>query len=177
MPSTLIWRIITDAHEGAKARAPADASRRAVGRRFAGHWQDDYRGRRSDRDQPADAEHDCQWSRPGDARRGGVARLGNGPGLWLRLQADWDAEHIDPAIRAKVERIRTLEALNGVRECYLRMLDMAQENMVAGLDLARELGSVKTPMEFVEVWNAGTREAYGTFSEQTKELSELAQKV
>src|SRR6266536_5926376 len=103
--------------------------------------------------------------------------LGNGPGLWLRLQADWDAEHIDPAIRAKVERIRTLEALNGVRECYLRMLDMAQENMVAGLDLARELGSVKTPMEFVEVWNAGTREAYGTFSEQTKELSELAQKV
>ncbi len=32
---------ITDAHEGAKARAPADASRRAVGRRFAGHWQDD----------------------------------------------------------------------------------------------------------------------------------------
>src|SRR6266536_1440456 len=83
MPSTLIWRIITDAHEGAKARAPADASRRAVGRRFAGHWQDDYRGRRSDRDQPADAEHDCQWSRPGDARRGGVARQGARQWPWL----------------------------------------------------------------------------------------------
>jgi len=30
-------------------------------------------------------------------------------------------------------------------------------------------------MEFVEVWNAGAREAFGTFSEQTKELTELAQ--
>ncbi len=32
-------------------------------------------------------------------------------------------------------------------------------------------------MEFVEVWNAGAREAFGTFSEQTKELTELAQKA
>src|SRR6266496_4912919 len=43
------------------------------------------RGRRSDRDQPADAEHDCQWSRPGDARRGGVAR--QGARQWPRLVA------------------------------------------------------------------------------------------
>ncbi len=70
-----------------------------------------------------------------------------------------------------------LTAVNGVRECYLRMLDIAQENTVAGLDFARELASVKTPMEFVEVWNAGAREAFGTFSEQTKELTELAQKA
>src|SRR6266700_4937278 len=34
--------------------------------------------------------------------------LGNGPGLWLRLQADWDAEHIDPAIRAKVRGKRRI---------------------------------------------------------------------
>jgi phasin len=68
-------------------------------------------------------------------------------------------------------------ALNGVRECYLRVLDMAQENTVAGFDLARELASVQTPSEFVEVWSARTRDRYETFSEQTKELSELAQKV
>jgi len=70
-----------------------------------------------------------------------------------------------------------LTAMNGARECYLRMLDMAQENTVAGLDFARELASVKTPMEFVEVCNARAREAYGTFSEQTKALSGLAQKA
>ena len=57
------------------------------------------------------------------------------------------------------------------------MLEMAQENTVASFDLARELASVQTPSELVEVWSARTREAYETFSEQTKELSALAQKV
>ncbi len=57
------------------------------------------------------------------------------------------------------------------------MLDMAHYNTVAGFDLARELASVQTPSEFVEVWNARAREAYDTFSEQTKELSDLVQKV
>src|SRR6266700_2458933 len=70
-----------------------------------------------------------------------------------------------------------LTAVNGARECYLRMLDMAQENTVAAFELARDLASVKAPMEFVEVCNARAREAYDTFSEQTKEMSELAQKV
>ncbi len=70
-----------------------------------------------------------------------------------------------------------LTAFNGVRECYLKMLDMAHENTVAGFGLARELASVQTPSELVEVWNAQARSAYDTFSEQTKELSELAQKV
>jgi hypothetical protein len=70
-----------------------------------------------------------------------------------------------------------LTAFNGARECYLKVLDMAHDNTVAGFDLARELASVQTPSEFVEVWNARTREAYDTFSEQTKELSDLMQKV
>jgi hypothetical protein len=68
-------------------------------------------------------------------------------------------------------------AFNGVREYYLKMLEMAQENTIAGFDLARELASVQTPSELVEVWNARTRNAYDTFSEQTKELSALGQKV
>ena len=70
-----------------------------------------------------------------------------------------------------------LTAVNGVRECYLRMLDMAHENTVASLSLARELARVQSPMEFVGVWNARARDAYDTFSDQTKELSKLAQKV
>ena len=68
-------------------------------------------------------------------------------------------------------------AMNGVRECYLKVLGMAQENTDAGFDLARELVSAQTPSEYVEVWSAWARSAYGTFSEQTKELSALAQKV
>jgi len=70
-----------------------------------------------------------------------------------------------------------LTAMNGARECYLKVLGMAQENTDAGFDLARELVSAQTPSEYVEVWSAWARSAYGTFSEQTKELSALAQKV
>ena len=70
-----------------------------------------------------------------------------------------------------------LTAVNGVRECYIKMLDMAQENTAAAFALARDLATVQTPSEFVEVCNARTREAYSAFSEQTKEMSELAQKV
>ena len=58
-----------------------------------------------------------------------------------------------------------------------RMLDMAQENTVAVFELARDLATVQTPSEFVEVCNARTRDSYSAFSEQTRELSELAQKV
>jgi hypothetical protein len=57
------------------------------------------------------------------------------------------------------------------------MLDMAHDNTVAGFHLARELISVQTPSEIVEIWNARAREAYDTFSEQTKALSDLAQKM
>ena len=70
-----------------------------------------------------------------------------------------------------------LTAFSDVRECYLKMLEMAQENTVASFDLARELVSVQTPSELLEVWSGRTREAYETFSEQTKELSALVQKV
>jgi hypothetical protein len=70
-----------------------------------------------------------------------------------------------------------LTAFNGARHCYLKMIDMAHDNTVASFDLARELASVQTPLEFAEIWNARTREAYDTFSEQTKELSDLMQKL
>ena len=70
-----------------------------------------------------------------------------------------------------------LTAFNGVREYYAKMLEMAQENTVAGFELARELASVQSPSELAEVWNARAREVYHTFSQQTKELADLAQKV
>jgi hypothetical protein len=57
------------------------------------------------------------------------------------------------------------------------MVDARLTRLWAFFDFARELASVQTPSEFVEVWNAWARDAYGTFSEQTKELSGLAQKV
>src|SRR6266700_3241214 len=55
-----------------------------------------------------------------------------------------------------------LTAVNGMRECYIRMLDMAQDNTVAAFELARDLATVQTPSEFVEVCNArGSRGVHG----------------
>ena len=59
---------------------------------------------------------------------------------------------------------------------FSALLGMAQENADAGFDLARELSSVQTPSEYIEVWSAWARSAYGTLSEQAKELSALAQR-
>lgn len=88
----------------------------------------------------------------------------------------------DKAGAAATEQTRRAEqsaltAFSDVRECYLKMLEMAQQNTAASFDLARELVSVQTPSELVEVWSGRSREAYETFSEQTKELSALVQKV
>src|SRR6266699_2169513 len=88
----------------------------------------------------------------------------------------------DKAGAASAEETRRVEqsaltAFNGVRECYLKMLEMAQENTVASFDLARELVSVQTPSELVEVGSGRPREAYEIFAEQTSELSALVQKV
>src|SRR5262245_47864454 len=79
------------------------------------------------------------------------------------------------AAAAETQRVEqsALTALTGVRQCYLKMLDIAHENTVAGFDFARELASVQSPSEIVEVWSARTRSAYETFSEQSKELSDL----
>src|SRR5262245_54719035 len=88
----------------------------------------------------------------------------------------------DKAATATAQGTRRVEqnaltAVNEARECYIRMLDMAQENTVAAFDLARDLATVQTPSEFVEICTIRTRDAYSAFSEQTKEMAELAQKV
>jgi len=88
----------------------------------------------------------------------------------------------DKAGAASAEQTRRAEqsaltAFSDVRECYLKMLEMAQENTVASFDLARELVSVQTPSELLEVWCGRTREADVSYSSPTKELSALVQKV
>lgn len=70
-----------------------------------------------------------------------------------------------------------LAAASGLAEYSRRALEMAQENTTAGLEFARELASVKKPLEFIHLWSARSREWSETFLEQTKELGELAQKA
>src|ERR1700731_663010 len=93
----------------------------------------------------------------------------------VQVKRTFDRAGAATAEEARRAEHSALTAFNGVREFYVKMLEMAQENTVSGFDLVRELASVQSPSELVEIWNARAREAYDTFSQQSKELSDLAQ--
>ena len=64
-----------------------------------------------------------------------------------------------------------------LREYNLKMIDMARANAEAAFELARQLASAKTPSEFIELWTSHARKQFETFSEQTKDLTTLGQKM
>ena len=68
-------------------------------------------------------------------------------------------------------------ASKGAADFNLHLLEIAQENMNAAFDFARQLTRVKSPSEFFELSAAHTRKQFETFTEQTKHLASLAQKV
>ena len=59
----------------------------------------------------------------------------------------------------------------------LHLLEMAQENMNAAFDFARQLTRVKSPSEFFELSTAHVRKQSETFTEQAKHLTALGQKA
>ena len=68
-------------------------------------------------------------------------------------------------------------ASKGAADFNLHLLEVAQENMNAAFDLARQLTRVKSPSEFFELSTAQARKQFETFSGQTQQLTALAQKV
>ena len=59
----------------------------------------------------------------------------------------------------------------------LHYLEIAQANMNAAFDFARQLTRVKSPSEFFELSAAHVRKQFSTFTEQATNLTTLAQKV
>ena len=68
-------------------------------------------------------------------------------------------------------------ASKGAADFNLQVLEIAQENMNAAFDFARHITRVKSPSEFFELSAAYTRKQFETFTEQTRHLTTLAQKV
>ena len=68
-------------------------------------------------------------------------------------------------------------ASKGAADFNLHLLEIAQENTNAAFDFARQLSGVKSPSEFFELSTAHTRKQFEAFTEQTKQLTSLAQKV
>jgi phasin len=68
-------------------------------------------------------------------------------------------------------------ASKGAVDFNLHLLEMAQANMNAAFDFARQLARVKSPSEFFELSAAHARKQFETFTEQAKHLTTLAQKT
>ena len=68
-------------------------------------------------------------------------------------------------------------ASKGAADFNLHLLEMAQANMNAAFDFARQLTRVKSPTEFLELSTAHVRKQFETFNGQTQQLTTLAQKA
>jgi phasin len=68
-------------------------------------------------------------------------------------------------------------AAKGAMEYNAKVIEIACANANAAFDFARGLYGVKSPSEFLEMTTAHARKRFDVFSEQTKELATLAQKV
>ena len=68
-------------------------------------------------------------------------------------------------------------ASKGATDYGLKLIEVARANMNSALDYATELLAVKSPSEAVELSTGHMRKQFDTLTEQTKELSALAQKV
>ncbi|MGO9849118.1 MAG: phasin [Methylocella sp.] len=68
-------------------------------------------------------------------------------------------------------------AAKGAADYNLKVIEIARINVNAAFDYAYNLLAVKSPSEFVELSTAHARKQFEAMTAQTKELTELAQKV
>jgi phasin len=68
-------------------------------------------------------------------------------------------------------------ASKGLADFNLHLLEIAQTNVNAAFELARQLTQVKSPTEFFELSAAHMRKQIETLTEQTQNVTTLAQKL
>jgi phasin len=68
-------------------------------------------------------------------------------------------------------------AVENVRDYNLKMIEMAQANIEAVFESARQLVTAKTPSDMIELWTSHSRKQFETLSEQTRELTAFGQKL
>ena len=68
-------------------------------------------------------------------------------------------------------------AVKGATDYNLKVIEIARTNANRAFDYAYQLMGVKSPSEFVELSTAHARKQFEAMTAQTKELTELAQKI
>ena len=68
-------------------------------------------------------------------------------------------------------------ASKGASAYSAKLMEFMKANTTANLDFTHELLGIKSPAEAVELYTSHTRKSFETLTAQTKELTELVQKV
>ncbi len=68
-------------------------------------------------------------------------------------------------------------AVAGMRELNVKLIEMAHDNTEAVFELAHEIVSAEAPAELAEIWAAHARRQFELMTNQSKELTELGQKL
>ncbi len=94
-------------------------------------------------------------------------------------QAKQNYERVKAATEETSELIESTyaTAAKGASEYGLKLIEAMRVNVNANFDFARELFTVKSPSEMVELSSAHARKSFEALSAQSKELASLAQKV
>ena len=94
-------------------------------------------------------------------------------------QAKVNYEKIQSAAEGATDLLNSAytTAAKGTADYNRKVIEIAATNAHAALDYAYELLGVKSPSEFIELSTAHARKQFESMAAQTKELTELAQKV
>ena len=94
-------------------------------------------------------------------------------------QAKENYEMIQAAAEEATDLLKSAytTAGNGTTDYNRKVIEIARTNAHAAFDYAYELLGVKSPSEFIELSTAHARKQFEAMTAQTKELTELAQKV
>jgi hypothetical protein len=68
-------------------------------------------------------------------------------------------------------------AVDAVRDFNMKLIEMGQANSMATLRFVQEVGTAKGPTEAAAVWSSHACEHFQTLTEQSRELTALAQRV
>ena len=95
------------------------------------------------------------------------------------VQAKDNYEKIQAAAEEATDLLKSTyaTAAKGTADYNRKVIEIAGTNAHAALDYAYELLGVKSPSEFIELSTAHARKQFEAMTAQTKELTELAQKV
>ena len=68
-------------------------------------------------------------------------------------------------------------AAEAVRDFNMKLIEMAQNNMMATLNFAQQVAAAKSPPEAAALWSSCARQSFETWTDQSRELTALAQRV